>query len=270
MSDYQNYNDEWTETTNERVQYLVKKRMEKRRRKRRITLAFYVACCSSVIVIIAVVAAVGMDLFSSGEANANPTTGISKEHETQSDMSESQVLETYVYIQKPEWTEDFLTPNEYSRPQKAIEKVTGVVVHYVGNANTTAKQNRDYFEDLATTHETSASSHYVVGLKGEIIQCIPLNEIAYASRQRNADTISIEVCHPTEDGKFNAKTYESVVELVAWLVVEFDLSVDDVIRHYDVTGKECPKYFVEHESAWDDFKIDVQSYIDKNSEIRTK
>ncbi len=269
MSNERKYKDEWVNVPDERMEALVNERLEKRRRKRRIMLAFYVAFCSSVIVIIAVAVAVGLDLFSSGEANAKPQVTITEDSETDS-VDDSYVPETYVYIPKPEWEEQLLTPNENSRPQTQIEKVTGIVIHYVGNPNTTAKQNRDYFEDLAITKETSASSHYVVGLEGEIIQCIPLNEVAYATRHRNIDTISIEVCHPTEDGKFNEESYEAVIELVSWLVVEYDLSVEDVIRHYDVTGKECPKYFVDHESAWDDFKMDIQSFIDRNSEIRTK
>ena len=43
-------------------------------------------------------------------------------------------------IEIPSWiTQDFLTPNPYSRPQKELKQVNGVVVHYVGNPGTTAK-----------------------------------------------------------------------------------------------------------------------------------
>ena len=44
----------------------------------------------------------------------------------------------------------------------------------------------------------------------------------------------------------------------------YDLSSEDVIRHYDVTGKNCPKYYVEHEEAWDTFKDDLLNYIEEN------
>ena len=54
-----------------------------------------------------------------------------------------------------------------------------------------------------------------------------------------------ECCHPDETGIFNQKTYQSMVDLCAWLCLKFDLDENDVIRHYDVTGKICPKYFVE-------------------------
>jgi N-acetylmuramoyl-L-alanine amidase len=49
------------------------------------------------------------------------------------------------------------------------------------------------------------------------------------------------------------------VELTAWLCRHFNVSPDQVIRHYDITGKDCPKYFVEHEDAWKQFLDDVRA-----------
>lgn len=69
------------------------------------------------------------------------------------------------------------------------------------------------------------------------MQCIPCNEIAYASNDRNEDTIAIECCIPDETGEFTDATYQSLIELTAWLMGRYDLTTDDVIRHYDVTGK---------------------------------
>lgn len=160
--------------------------------------------------------------------------------------------------------EMFLTPNSYSRPQTPLYEVKNIVVHYTGNPGSTGLANRNYFENLKTKKTTSASSHYVIGLEGEIIQCLPLNEISYATNQRNNDTISIETCHPDATGKFNDETYQSLVSLVANLVKEYDLKVDDIIRHYDVTEKKCPLYFVDHPDEWEAFKDDVSSYIDNN------
>ena len=74
--------------------------------------------------------------------------------------------------------------------------------------------------------------------------------------------MSIECCHPDESGQFTDATYQSLVQLTGWLCHRFDLSAEDVIRHYDVTGKDCPKYFVEHEDAWVQFRQDVQEYAD--------
>lgn len=162
---------------------------------------------------------------------------------------------------RPQMSVELLTPNPYSRPQTATEKITGVVIHYVANPGSTAEQNRSYFEGLKDSHETYASSHFIVGLEGEIIQCIPTSEMAYASNDRNNDTVSIEVCHPGETGKFNDATYDSLVELTGWLCEYLEVPVENVIRHYDVTGKLCPLYFVEHEDAWEQFKDDVTHWI---------
>lgn len=162
---------------------------------------------------------------------------------------------------EPDIDVQLLDVNPYSRPGIESNGITGIVIHYTANPGSTAQDNRDYFNGLQYSQETSASSNFVVGLDGEIIQCVPTWEVAYASNDRNYDTVSIEVCHPDESGKFTDKTYRSLVQLTAWLCVKFDLSADDAIRHYDVTGKNCPKYFVENEEAWAAFKENVSLAI---------
>lgn len=169
-----------------------------------------------------------------------------------------------VVLDPPDYQVDLLSINEYSRPGMAIEEVNGIVIHYTANPGTTAQQNRDYFEGLKDSHETYASSHFVIGLDGEIVQCIPCNEISYASNDRNWDTISIECCIPDDTGAFNASTYDTLVHLTAWLMGRYGLTTDEVIRHYDITGKLCPKYYVENEDAWMRFKEDVNQYINEN------
>ena len=152
----------------------------------------------------------------------------------------------------------------YSISKGTVLKGKGVVIHYTANPGTDALQNRNYFENLKTSKLTKASSHFVIGLKGDIVQCIPTSEIAYASNERNEDTIAIEVCHPDETGKFNRRSYHTLVKLVAYLVCEYNLDYEDILRHYDITGKNCPKYFVEHENKWDNFRRDVFLYIENN------
>lgn len=155
-------------------------------------------------------------------------------------------------------SQNFLSINPWSRPGTPLKKINGVVIHYVGNPGTTAEANRNYFESLSQgTDKIYASAHFIVGLDGEVVQCIPLTEISYASNSRNDDTVAIEVCHPDDTGQFSPVTYDRVVELTAWLCHTFDLSADDVIRHYDITGKDCPKYYVEHPEAWEQFHADV-------------
>lgn len=166
-------------------------------------------------------------------------------------------------VPRPDLDVQLLTVNEYSRPGIPTDTITGIVVHYTANPGSTAQENRDYFESLKDSHETKVSSNFIVGLEGEIIQCIPTSEIAYASNSRNSDTVSIECCHPDETGEFTEATYDSLVHLTAFLCGKFGLTADSVIRHYDVTGKDCPKYFVEHEDAWLQFKADVAAYLEE-------
>lgn len=165
-------------------------------------------------------------------------------------------------VSTPEGVEvNLLTPNPYSRPQLPLTEIKGIVVHYVANPCSTARENRNYFEGLKNQsgdNATSVSSHFVIGLEGEIVQCIPIDEVAYASNNRNSDTISIECCHPDETGKFYDSTYRSLVNLCAYYCKQFNLKPRDVIRHYDVTGKICPKYFVDNPKEWDAFLDDVK------------
>ena len=173
-------------------------------------------------------------------------------------------------VEIPKWVEqDFLRKNLFSRPDVTMNRVNNIVIHYVANPGSTARQNRDYFDSLADqdpqTGGTSASAHFVVGLDGEVIQCIPVDEMAYAAAPRNADTISIETCHPDESGKFNDATYESLVKLTAALCSQLKLTQKDLLRHYDVNGKLCPKYYVEHEDAWEQFQKDVGEALAKKT-----
>lgn len=141
---------------------------------------------------------------------------------------------------------NLLTVNKYSRPGTKLQSVTKIAVHYTGNPGSTAIGNRNYFEGLKNQKGDSGtfvSSHFVVGLNGEIIQCIPLSEWSYCTNQANGYSISIEVCHPDATGKFNEATEASLVELVAYLLKKFKLKTDDIIRHYDVTRKQCPLYW---------------------------
>ena len=165
-------------------------------------------------------------------------------------------------VEVPDWVEEDLLPiNSHSRPGRPLQAVNAVVIHYVGNPGTSARANRNYFANLAVTRETYASSHFIVGLEGEVIQCVPLSEIAFCSNDRNDDTIAIEVCHPDESGQFSPETMDSLIRLTAFLCGSFDLEEDQIIRHYDVSGKLCPRYYVEHQEAWEALKDQVAAAI---------
>lgn len=234
-------------TEEARRRQAARNRIRRRKRKRTIQLIRRIGIC---VAAVAVILTVSLQV-----------SRIRKERQQEQELTET-------FTKKVEKAPDFevslLTPNPYSRPQTALPQVKGIVIHYTANPGTTAQQNRDYFEGLKDSKITSVSSHFVVGIEGEIIQCIPSSEIAYASNDRNQDTLSIECCHTDETGEFSRETYDSLVHLTAWLCGKFDLTTKDIIRHYDVKGKPCPLYYVEHEDAWEQFLLDVQSYIDKH------
>ena len=164
--------------------------------------------------------------------------------------------------------EMFLTPNKYSRPQIPLKEVKKIAVHYVGNPNTSALANRNYFENCKEGGRY-VSSHYIVGLKGEVIQCIPLDEWSYCTNQANGYSISIETCHPKSDGIFNDSTYVSLCELCAMLLKKYNLTTNDLIRHYDITQKTCPLHWTPTKyqseavttARWNRFKQDVQTVM---------
>lgn len=169
-------------------------------------------------------------------------------------------LETFrAQAEKPAWTEDFLSISEWARPGQPLPEVKNIFVHYTANKGTSAAQNRSYFEGLKDSHKTAASAHFIIGYEGEIINCIPVDEVAYAVTGRNFDSISIECCYQSDDGSFTQETYDSLLKLLRWLIDTYHLSSDDILRHYDSNGKKCPVYYVENEDAWEQLKRDVDN-----------
>jgi N-acetylmuramoyl-L-alanine amidase len=172
----------------------------------------------------------------------------------------------------------FLTKNKYSRPGVLLKGVRGIIVHWVANPGTQAMANRNYFEHLKDQQPGQlphkyryASAHYIIGIDGEVIRCVPNTEVCYhvgadrytneafcrLSSYPNNCTIGIELCHPKADGKFSEATLQSCRELLSSLLLQYDLSKEAIWRHFDVTGKACPKYFVEHADEWTAFKASI-------------
>ncbi|MDR1638323.1 MAG: N-acetylmuramoyl-L-alanine amidase [Clostridiales bacterium] len=174
-------------------------------------------------------------------------------------------------------TEALLTMGaSHGRTGKAI-KPEGIVVHYVANPGSSAMANRNYFENGSGGR--GVSSHYIVGLQGEVIQCIPEAEVAMhagaaysnayleQARKNNSIFYGIETCHPEADGKFSDVTTESLAELCAEICArhKFD-PIADIYTHNEVTGKLCPLYYVNHPDAWQQFKASVKALLDKQEE----
>ena len=167
-----------------------------------------------------------------------------------------------------------LTPNKYSRPQIAIKPVRGIVMHYVENPGTSAMFNRNYFEARKRGKNGFGSAHFVVDLNGDVVLCIPPNEVAYHCGENkakgylytafakdtygvwpNACTLGIELCHLDAAGRFSDNTIQAAAQLVAELCELHDLDpVANVVRHFDITSKPCPRWWVDYPIAFEAFK----------------
>jgi N-acetylmuramoyl-L-alanine amidase len=178
---------------------------------------------------------------------------------------------------------DLLTVNPFSRPGKKLDRVKGLVIHWVANAGSTAKQNRDFFESLKKQNLNGdqkllrwASAHFIVGISGDVVQCIPGEEMAYHVGAKsytpealgrfghypNNCTIGIELCHPGPDGRFTVETLNAAAELCGLLCIQAGLNpLHDIWRHYDITGKDCPKWFIAHPDAFEEFRRSVVSAV---------
>ena len=164
--------------------------------------------------------------------------------------------------------EMLITPNKWSRPQTKIGTIKNIVVHWVGNAGSTAENNAKYFDSLKDGRGVYASAHYIIGNDGVVIRCVPENEVAYHASSANNYSIGIEVCHPDGTGKYTDAAYKALIELLVDLCNRYKLEpAQAIIRHYDVTGKICPKYYVENESVWKKLKDDVSKEMNKDEEF---
>jgi N-acetylmuramoyl-L-alanine amidase len=159
--------------------------------------------------------------------------------------------------------------------------VQAVVVHYLQAPGWTPKRARDYFESLKTGREArSASAHYVVG-PDEVLYIVPKAERAYHCGSGyafpqgytqwsigffrdypNDHTIGIECCHADASGRFEAATVDNLVEVCALLCEQYALRpMEHIVRHFDVTAKRCPLWWVEHEEEFNWFRCGVADMV---------
>ena len=184
-------------------------------------------------------------------------------------------------ITMPSWVvQDLIPVDGAHRPGLAINPIRHVVIHYVGNTLSSAKDNRDYFATPPTSSAydgRQVSSHFIIGLYGEIIQCVPLNEVAYAQGvsadsgrpNHNWDAISIENSHYNDAGEFTSMTEDSLVKLTAWLLQSYGLpaNTDTIMRHYDCSGKACPKDWADNPAKYEAFVQKVAAYMAQHPNI---
>ena len=115
-------------------------------------------------------------------------------------------------------------------------KATSVTMHNTGNPNSTAMNNRHYFQDHP---KAQVSAHWVVD-DVQAVLCVPENEIAWhAGTKANQSSIGVEVCEFT-DPKRQAKANDNAAELVAQILKRTGLQLENITTHKAWTGKNCP------------------------------
>lgn len=150
----------------------------------------------------------------------------------------------------------------HNRRNGWVMKPEYITIHSTGNPQSTAKNERRWLTNPSNTRQ--ASFHIVVDER-EAIECIPLNEVTWhAGDGRNGTgnrkTISIEIC---ESGN-REKTLQNAIELTAKLLYERGWGVDKLRRHFDWSGKNCPRILnYNNWQGWTKFKNDVQKELNK-------
>lgn len=142
-----------------------------------------------------------------------------------------------------------------------------LVIHFTANDGDNATNNGKYFKN----NVVKASAHYFVD-DDTIVLSVPEDYIAYAVGGKklnsggiyhgivtNYNSISIELCDTVKDGKYNvsAKTRAKAIELAKDIVKRHNIDKSHVVRHYDITGKMCPKYYVDDINEWKAFVDDI-------------
>ena len=137
------------------------------------------------------------------------------------------------------------------------QKVKYLVIHYTSNNGDTAKNNADYF----AREKVGASAHYFCD-ESEIWQSVKDTDTAWHCGAktykhpecRNSNSIGIEICMNDKSGKVRQGSIDTAAELARYLMKRYGILLANVIRHHDVTGKDCPAPMVSDPALWDAFK----------------
>ncbi len=163
-------------------------------------------------------------------------------------------------------TSDFIPCNRDNYKAGRTKDIAYIVMHYTANKGDTAKANGNYFANNA---DRKASAHYFVD-ETEVVQSVQDEDTAWhcgGSLQGsgghtfhgiclNANSIGVEMCsdYKNEAYLITDDTVSNTVELVKSLMAAYSINADHVIRHYDVTGKNCPAPWVADESLFTAFQ----------------
>ncbi len=151
-----------------------------------------------------------------------------------------------------------------------------IVMHYTANNGDTARNNGTYFQN----NSVSASAHYFVD-EDEFIQSVPDSSMAWHcgatyykhATCRNANSLGIELCSRIDSSGsyyFLDATVANAVVLAKYLMETYNVPIENVIRHYDVTGKTCPAPWVNNDSAWNNFLTALAAATTTTEETTTE
>lgn len=160
----------------------------------------------------------------------------------------------------------------YTSDSKRKTPIQYIVIHYTGNNNDRAESNAKYFQ----SPNRNASAHYFVD-ETSIYQSVEDEYVAWSvggSKYTNCDTtgggkfygkctnnnsISIEMCNSVNS--VPKKTRENVIWLVVQLMKKYNIDINHVIRHFDVTGKICPNCFITNTNDYSIFKKEIEKAL---------
>lgn len=154
-----------------------------------------------------------------------------------------------------------------------------LVYHYTGNDGDKAANNAAYFQ----RNIVKASAHYFVD-DTTVYLSVPDLKIAWSvggSKYANADktgggtmygvitntnSLSIEMCDTIRNGVYQASeaTLANAAALGRALMEKYGIPIENVYRHFDVTGKHCPSYLVSAQK-WAEFKKRLEVKIMDNT-----
>ena len=146
----------------------------------------------------------------------------------------------------------------FTAKQRKLSDIAYLVVHYTGNRGDTAKNNADYF----AREVTGTSAHYFVDER-EVWQSVPDGHAAWHCGRRgtysppacrNANSIGVEVCMLDKQGRVRQASVDRAAALVRELMQRYSIPPDRVVRHYDVTHKDCPAPMVQNPALWREFQ----------------
>ena len=154
-----------------------------------------------------------------------------------------------------------------------------LVYHYTGNDGDRAANNAKYFQN----NIVKASAHYFVD-DTTVWRSVPDLKVAWSvggSKYANADktgggtmygvisntnSLSIEMCDTIRTGVYQASeaTLSNAAALGRALMEKYGIPIENVYRHFDVTGKHCPSYLV-NAQKWAEFKKRLEVKIMDNT-----